>query len=179
MKDHAGIKGHICFVLERADGTKEVTEWENLITDAGDLHMAEMLVGQATPTKAFWSNGKLVLAETGTPTAAAKDDDYSDMAGIISSSIKSPDTGYPRVDDPDPDNTGRGEDVATIRVRYLTSEANTAAAGIDQLALVVDGASGTDAIFNRATTTDGDFTARTKSSSDTLKVFYNVTITGA
>jgi hypothetical protein len=167
MKDEqAKAKTIIVNVLKFKDGSKKTWKNHNLITNEGDLFMAEKLAGD-TPTYAF---ANCVLG-TGS-TAAAKTDDYDDMTPI-SGSEKAPSSGYPKTNDTDTDNTGKGTDVCTWKFEWTTSDFNDSAVreGCITIATPIAGSK----IFNRWV----EAAAYEKSASATLTQYVNVTITGA
>jgi hypothetical protein len=98
-------------------GERRLMLGHNLITDDGELHYAE-LIAQESPTNAF---GAMELA-TATPTQAASDDrsDYTVQSG----SEKAFSSGFPKRNDTDTDNTGKGVDVFTYKAEYAAADGN-------------------------------------------------------
>jgi len=156
----------IIAVIRDRQGKKKTIKTKNLITNAGDLHMAEKLAGD-TPTVAF---ANCVLG-TGS-TAAAKDDDYSDMTPIAGSE-KAPSAGYPKTNDDDGDNTGAAADICTWCYEWTTGDFNDGA--VREGCITKATPSGSDALFNRWVWG----AAFEKASDATMKLFVNVEITGA
>jgi hypothetical protein len=165
-KEISTAKTKIATVLKFKDGTKKTWENHNLITNAGDLYMAELLAGE-TPTNAFIN----CFLGSGS-VAAAKDDDFSDFT-LIASTEKAPSTGYPKTNDLDADNTGKGADICTWKFEWTTSDFNSSI--IREGIISIASASGSDPIFNRWV----EGAAYEKSASATLVQYVNVTITGA
>lgn len=165
-KENVSVKTKIVNILGYPDGSKKVWENRNLITNDGDLHMAEKLAA-ATPSKAF---ANCVLG-TGA-TAANKTDDYDDMTPI-SGSEKAPSAGYPKVNDTDADNTGKGADICTWKFEWATGDFNNSAVREGCITVETPGAG--EKIFNRWV----ESAAYEKSSSATLTQYVNVEITGA
>lgn len=162
----AKARTKIVTVLKFEDGTKKVWEGHNLITNEGDLVMAEKLADD-TPSYAFIN----CVLGTGA-VAAAKTDDYDDITPIAGSE-KAPSAGYPKVNDTDTDNTGKGVDVCTWKYEWATGDFNNAAVreGCITIASPIAGSK----IFNRWV----EAAAYEKSSSATLTQYVNVSITGA
>ena len=96
-------------------GEKRLVLAHNLVTDAGDLHYAE-LIGQETPTNAF---GVMELA-TATPTQGKTDvrSAYTIQAG----SEKAFSSGYPKRNDTDTGNTGKAVDAFTYKTEYVPAD---------------------------------------------------------
>jgi hypothetical protein len=82
----------------------------NIVTDAGDTYYAQRGAAEA-PTNAF---GWGVQCSAGTPGKAAV---YSGFTPIGSAGL-AVDATYPRSNDPDINNTGRGVDIITWRYSY-------------------------------------------------------------
>lgn len=126
------IKGKAFALLEHSNGEKELFETENLVTAAGDLYYAKRAVAEAGITPDF-ATGVMVLSTTG--NAPAKGSVYSDLTGVIATSIQPFDATYPKRNDDDTDNTGRGATIVTYRRSYSTSQAN--GTGISRVAITV------------------------------------------
>lgn len=159
-------------------GKKLVIEAKNIVTDQGDEFYARRATIEQpdddmfTSGAAFAFDGVMELGNDTTPSAPGKTDDRSVMATFfVAGSEKAMDSGYPKVNDGDGDNTGAGIDIVTYLVSYTTSEANDS--DIQQVILTNPTPGATEPILMYAT-----FTAFTKTSSDTLKVFINHTFTG-
>ncbi|MEE4258949.1 MAG: hypothetical protein V2I62_04260 [Bacteroidales bacterium] len=165
QKEKVTAKTTIITVLEE-NGKKTVWENHNLITNDGDLFMAELLAGE-TPTDAFIN----CVLGTGA-VAAAKTDDY-DSITPISGSNKAPSAGYPKTNDTDADNTGAGADICTWKYEWTTGDFNNAAVREGCITIASPGVGSN--IFNRWV----EDAAYEKSSSATLTQYVNVTITGA
>lgn len=168
MNDPLKIKGRVVVVLEGPAG-RRVYETENLVTTAGDVFYAQKGSGLAT-TNAF---DALVLG-TGSATPA-KSSTYAAMTPV-SGSLKRFDAGYPKNDDQDAGNTGKGAAVVTYRVTYSASEANSA--NISRLAITnfQNGSPGASEPLLCHAAFGSSFT---KAGTDTLTVYWNHTILGA
>lgn len=165
MEERVTAKTQIVAVVRKGD--KVVShKTTNLITNDGDLHMAEKLAGD-TPTVAFAN----CYLGTGS-TAAGKTDNYDSMT-VISGTEKAPSTGYPKTNDTDTDNTGKGTDVCTWKYEWATTDFNNAA--VREGGIAKASATTGDKLFNRWVWG----AAFEKASDATLTLYVNVTITGA
>lgn len=159
------VSGFIVAVLEHEDGTSEVFETHNIITDAGDTFYAQKICGQ-TPTNAF---ANLILGSGAvSPTKAST---YASITPIASTN-KAPTATYPKTSDADADNTGAGADIVTWAYSYAKADFNHAA--ITEGVISLAGATGSNPVlchFRFAS-------AINKTANDTLKVFVNHTQNG-
>lgn len=96
----------------------------NIVTNAGDLHYAERLDDQynstGAPTNAFTTHE---MCSAGTPAKGADRSAFT----AIGSSQKVDDTGYPKRNDDDPNNTGAGTDIITHKAAYAAGDFTHAA----------------------------------------------------
>lgn len=186
INEQVQLRGRGGALLENIyTGKKTWIPFKNIVTDAGDLYYGERgaLLTVGTPISPVPSNftdangvpdmQMELYDDTPANNAPAKGNDRSDLLGTVApSSLKSMDATYPRVNDPDGDNTGSGVDIITYRVSYLTSEANLA--DISDLILTNPSPGASEPIIMHA-----EFASPfTKTSSDTLKVFVNHQING-
>ena len=103
---------NVIFIVRHKDGTETVHVAENIVGDEGDLYYAERGAAQA-PTNTFDT------LELGTAGAApGKSSDRSNMTSKIASSQKTPESGYPKTNDGDADNSGKGTDIVTWKFAY-------------------------------------------------------------
>ena len=109
---------------------------------------------------------------TGSATPA-KGDTYTSVTTPITASRKVKDSGYPKTNDSDSDNTGAGTDIVTWRTSWTTSDFNATA--IIGGCFHVGGASpgSSDKLL-----THYSITSFNKTASDTLKIFVNHTFNG-
>lgn len=135
---------------------------KNLITDAGDQYYAEGAVGNPS-----WTVNGMRLG-TGTTTPSKTD---TDVSIFLSGSGKAIDSGYPKTNDNDTDNTGAGIKVVSWRVSYGTNEAN--GNNISEGAIVDNILLPTKALCHFLFSQPFN-----KTSSDTLKIFVNHTFNG-
>ena len=171
--------GSVVTVLTSRTGKKDIRKVRNIVTDAGDLYYAERgaLLTTGTPispvpTNFTDTNGvpdmimELYQNDSGAP---AKGNDRSDLGTQVGTG-KAMDSGYPQNDDMDSDNTGAGADIITYLVSFTTAEVN---GSIDDVILTNPSPGATEPLLMHA-----DGLARTKTSSDTLKVFVNHQMNG-
>jgi len=175
------IEGKVVAVVrDFASGRiKDTLETRNIVNDQGDLFYAYRAT-DAQPTTALFTNGsvktfdgimELYKSVSAAPSKGAVRSGLT--AGVlITGSAKVMDTGYPKRNDTDTDNTGKGTDVVTYKVSYLTSEANDST--IDDVIITNPSPSTGDNLLMWA---DG-LGSFTKTSSDTLVVYVNHTMNG-
>ena len=173
------IHGNVCAVLFRDGIIQDVLETTNIITDAGDLFYAYRATNAQPPTTHFTDGAALTFdgimeLYTSVSAAPSKSGIRSSLtSGIIATgSGKAMASGYPKRNDTDTANTGKGTDVVTYKVAYLTSEAN--AVGIDDVVITNPSPSAGDNLLMWADAL-GSFT---KTSSNELNMYVNHTING-
>lgn len=183
LDDEIGIKGEVVVVLtNEKTGQKQTFVSKNIVTNDGDLYYAERaaLLTTGTPispvptdfTDANGAPDMIMELYNGASGAPAKGNDRSAMAGLVSGSAKAMDSGYPKVNDSDPDNTGAGTDIVTYLVSYAKAEAN--ATGIADVIITNPSPGASEHLLMHA-----EFgTAFDKTSNDTLKVFVNHQMNG-
>ena len=185
-----GMRGSIVVVKRNIyTGEKSVWTHRNRLSNAACRYYAQRMA-EETPTEFVDGSGdpdlSFVLWESTTlgqisnpfPNINAQDggvdDGWDAAAPYTTGSKKAVDSGYPTLNDSDPDNEGAGSLVLSYRVSYLTSEANSA--NIRGVSLV-DSTFSISAwsigmlLFNAAWISGGSSIEKT--SSDTLKVFVN------
>jgi len=166
--EHIGLAGKVIVVLENQHtGQRRVHVAKNIVTNAGDQYYAEMACGE-TPTNDFDAAAAGIRLGTGFSSA---DKDDTDVDSEDSNGRLDIDTGYPKTNDSDGDNSGAGTDVVTWRFSYGTSEGNIT--DIDECAIVDDRTTPTAALCHAEFTTPF-----TKTSADTMKIFVNHTFNG-
>jgi len=156
---------HNCLALLRqGNGAALLIPGENIVTDAGDIFLAQRAAAE-TPTNTFttWEQ-----CSAGTPGKAANRGSFT----AIASSQLVQDTGYPKTNDNDADNTGAGTDVRTSRASY--SAASFAHAAITHAIITNPTPGATEPIL----TGFAWAASINKTSQDTLKVFHNATMNG-
>tara|TARA_R100001530_G_C4312027_1_gene153303 strand:+ start:478 stop:1029 length:552 start_codon:yes stop_codon:yes gene_type:complete len=163
---------NICIVKENQEtGEKTWLYTHNIVTNDGDLYYAQKSVAE-TPTSDFGgSDGRMEL-RTGSATPA-KGDTYQQVTTPVTASRKVKDSGYPKTNDNDSDNTGAGTDIVTWRTSWTTSDFNANA--IIGGCFHVGGASPGN---SSKVLTHFSITSFNKTTSDTLKIFVNHTFNG-
>ena len=167
---------NICVVKTNTKtGEKSWHYGKNIVTNDGDLYYAQQAV-EATPTSDFGgSNGRMEL-RTGSATPA-KADVFTQVTTPIPTSIQPMNSGYPKTNDSDSDNTGAGTDIVTWLASWTTSDFNSNAI-IGGCIHVAGGASGATTPGATKLLTHFSLTSFNKTSSDTLKIFVNHTFNG-
>lgn len=130
----------LVLLIDHLTGRREVIAGINIVTDEGDKFYAQCACGE-TPTNTF---ANLYLATAG-PATPAKDDDYSDYT-VAGGSEKAKTATYPKTNDNDTDNTGKGVDVISWKFEYTTGDGPFTA--ITHSFIAAASASGTDPILN-------------------------------
>lgn len=166
---------NVCAILTHEDGSKDIYIGKNIVTNQGDRYYAATAVAlshASNNTADFRATGYLRLG-VGTVTPAKTDTDVGSAVANGSCVI---DTGYPKVNDTDPDNTGAGSNIITWRFSYGTL--NAVANNITEAA-ITGGATGYDGGAAGTALTRFLFAnAFNKTNMDTLKVFVNHQIVG-
>jgi hypothetical protein len=152
-------------VLRRPDLTL-VYVAKNIITTAGDVHLAQRAAGE-TPTNAF-TPGSLYLYSASVSPGKSTTFTTTDL---ISGTEKTNESGYPKTNDTDTDNTGKGPDVITRK--YFYTGASFSASTIIGAMIARPSAANGDPVYAA-----WDFTSFAKTSSDTLTVYHNTDVTG-
>jgi hypothetical protein len=151
-------------VLGPDAGWAELIPASNIITDAGDIHLAQKAAGEAA-TNAF---GIWEQCSAGTPAKGANRSAFT----AIASSQLAQDATYPKTNDGDADNTGAGTDVLTSRASYSAASFNHAAITHAIRTNASPGAS------EPILTGFAWAASINKAATDTLKVFHNATLNG-
>ena len=156
---------NVLAVLGLESGEKLLIPGHNQVTDVGDVHYAQDGAEEA-PTNAF---GIMEVATAGTP---GKAQDRSDFTFVAASQLAI-DTGYPKTNDTDGDNSGTvGVDVCTYRCSWSKTDFNQTAITHGIITNVTPGAS-------EPILTGYAFAASfDKTADDTLKVFVNHEFSG-
>jgi hypothetical protein len=101
-------------------GEKLAVAGHNLITDDGELHYAERIAG--SPSTDVFTTGELASAVPATPATTDNRSHYTMIAG----SEKAVSATYPKINDTDTDNTGKGADVFTFKYEWTAGDGNWA-----------------------------------------------------
>lgn len=171
------VAGQVLAVLTRPDGSKQYFETHNIVTNQGDRYYAATAVGTAFSGRATGDFRQTGYMRLGTSlTAAAKSD--TDVGSAIPSGSVALDAGYPAVSDTDPDNTGAGSNIVTWRFTFSTAIANANAISEGAITGSTVGGGYTGGAAGTALTHFLFASSFNKTSSDTLKVFVNHTMSG-
>lgn len=164
------MRGRVTVVITRGEtGETETIEATNVVSNAGDLYYAEMMAGE-TPTNDFGAVDSLIgLGTAG--DAPSKTSTYANITTKVSGGEAAFTTAYPKTDDQDAANTGKGSSVVTYKATWAAGVATSN--GIDRVYIALDGATGTDPLLMYAV-----LNSFNKGASDTLTLYVNHTPTG-
>lgn len=173
-------KEQVVLVLKDAATGKVLMRHEcepNIVTHVGDTYYAQRGAA-STPTYLF-NAGMMVVAKS-YARAATKIASFRDFTGIATSLSGRQlfDSGYPKANDSDTDNTGRTADAVTYKRTYTTAQANYTirALGICRLNATSNAASGSRVLLSYKTLSAAQ--TITKTSSQTLVAYVNHTFNG-
>ncbi len=173
-------KEQVILVLKDAATGKVLMRHEcepNIVTHQGDKYYAQRGAA-STPTFTF-NRGMLVVAKS-YARAATKIASFRDFLGIATSLTgrQSFDSGYPKTNDSDTDNTGRTADAVTYKRTYTTAQANYTirALGICRTGATSNGAANSRVLASYKTLSAAQ--TITKTSSQTLVTYINHTFNG-
>lgn len=149
----------------------------NIVTNAGDLYYAQRGAASA-PSKTF--NLGMMVAARSFARSTTKAATFRDFKGIATSLSGRQlfDSGYPKTNDSDTDNTGRTADAVTYKRTYNTSQANYT---IRALGICLNGAESNDSAASRVLLSYKTLSVAqqvVKTSSQTLVVYINHTFNG-
>ncbi len=149
----------------------------NIVTNSGDRYYAQRGAA-STPTNLF-NSGMMVVAKS-YARAATKIASFRDFIGIATSLSGRQlfDSGYPKTNDTDTDNTGRTADAVTYKRTYTTAQANYT---IKALGICLNGAESNDSAASRVLLSYKTLSVAqqvVKTSSQTLVVYINHTFNG-
>jgi hypothetical protein len=164
--EHIGVLGNVVAVL-KDENDREIYRQEahNIVTNDGDVYYAQKAVGE-TPTDDFTAGGMRLGSGTTTPVKA-----NTDVTTFITSATVAEETGYPKTNDTDADNTGGGTDNVTWKFIFTAASFNSS--GIAEGAIVDNTTTPTAALSHFLFAA-----AFTKSASNKLIVFVNHTFNG-
>ena len=169
MTQDITVTGQVTAVILRADGSvRQKLEGNNLVTTMGLRHYAERFEESFNGT-AVTSTFTTFVVGTGS-TAADIGDDMADMTqftGTTGEQVLA--SGYPKIDDDDTDNSGRGAFVLTWHASYGTG---TTLSAIRQVGISVASPTGTNPLLMHHVFG----AAFTKTTDETLKIFVNHTL---
>lgn len=155
-------------LTNNASGQRKLIWGKNIVTTAGNIYYAQKACGE-TPTNNF---ANLYLATAG-PATPGVNDNYSSFT-VAAGSTKAKSSGYPKTNDTDADNTGRGTNVVTWKFEYTTSD-GPFSTPITHSFIARSGATGSDPILNSYKWA----TSWVKDSDTSAKIFSNHTMLGS
>lgn len=168
-------KENVLMLLQDATTGKVIktVQAANLVTDDGLTYYAQQGANE-TPTYTFYA-GKLALASSYLQAEGATRT-FSDLTFSTFTGVQSFDSGYPKTNDDDSDNSSAGVKVLTYRRTYTTSQANFTikALAVCRDSYTLDTSVANDSlrkVLNYLTLSTAQQV--TKTSSQTLKVFVN------
>lgn len=172
------VTGQVLALLRQPElGMEIAIPGLNIVTDIGDEFYAYR-GSNVQPPDGYFTDGATLPFDgimelyNGASAAPDKANDRSDLAGLVTGSGQAMDSGYPKRDDDDTDNTGAGVDIVTYRRSYTTAQAN--ATGIADVVITNPSPGASEVLLMHA-----EFAATfDKTSSDTLKVFVNHSFLG-
>jgi len=170
MTQDITVTGQVTAVILRADGSvRQKLEGNNLVTTLGLYHYAERFEESFNGGSPLTSTFTTFVVGTGSPTATIDDDlsDITEFTGITGEQVKA--SGYPKINDDDTDNSGRGEFVLTWHASYGTG---TTLSAIRQVGISVASPTGTNPLLMHHVFG----AAFTKTTDETLKIFVNHTL---
>lgn len=175
MNDLVKVRG-VCRILVRSlfvdPFTGKQPPWvevrvANLVTTAGFVHYAERAMQEASFTNQF--DAFELYKGTITPAVG---DTRANAGTLVAGTLKRHASGYPRISDPDPDNSvAAGPNVVSFNTSYGSSEANDTIEGVVITNYASGAPSSTEPLLMHAR-----FAAITKTSADELKVIVNHTL---
>lgn len=175
--DSVGISGKVVCCIYRDGELLRRAEVSNLVTTAGANYFAQRAAGVAVPDNftdadgVFDAIGELYQNDGTTPAAGHN---RSDAGTAIATSQKAPDSGYPKLNDTDTANTGKGTNVLTVKWTYGTSEGNGA---VDAIILTNPSPGASEPILAYAQGLAALLGA-SKTGSDIAVIYWNFTFAG-
>ena len=175
------IHGDVNTILRRDGEILRMTKTTNLVTNDGDLYYAESPVRATQPTHfttastPFPFDGQLEMFKSVSvdPTKGANRSGMTSKAGPSSgTTTKSAASGFPKVNDTDGDNSGKGTDVLTYKFSYTAGDWSDAGT-FDDCDVTNPSPGATEKMLMWA-----QGLAVVKSASDTLIVYLNHTFNG-
>ena len=199
-------KNNICVVQELTDGTKHWFYGSNLVTDDGDLYYAQQSTytgagsgaGSSAPSPNFFACTAVLQNPSSADSSgsrAFKNDTFAQVSNPILTgtataawAAQAVETAYPKANDQDADNSGKGADIVTYKFTWTTGQIDTSAGNAITGGTIVATADVTSSNGNIQTIPSGtklltrwNFASPAsfhKTSTDTLTLYVNHTMTG-
>lgn len=167
---------NVLLVLGTPQGKKLIAA-HNIVTDAGDTEYAQAAATEITLGAAAQFDSLYLSTVNWDATHPQKTTTTDDLASVITGAESLPESGFPKTNDSDADNTGGGVDIVSWKYAFTKTDFNDT--DIDAGAITLNGltswgaGAGDDNILaGFALTTFG------KGANDTLSVFINHTLNG-
>ena len=131
---------NICLVAEHTDGTKDWWYGGNIVTNDGDIYYAQQSANVATsgstvPSPNFYVCSCVLQNPSSADSDgsnAFKNDTFAQVSNPILTgtatsawSVQAVESGYPKANDSESDNTGKGANVVTYKFTWTTGQINT------------------------------------------------------
>ena len=175
-------KNNICVVKTSQDGKKQWFYGSNIVTNDGDIYYAKKGAGETPSANEVFSSAACVLQNPSSADTPAKADTYSSVSNPITTSgaVQPKETGYPKTNDSDADNTGSGTDVVTYKFTWTTAQIDTSSGNAITGGAIYDSGvtspvSGTKILTHWNFSSPASFH---KTSTDTLTLYVNHTMNG-
>lgn len=166
------IEGTIIAIKENVyNGVKLKMVSHNLVTNDGDLYYAKMAVG-GSPSRDFDNSTAGIHLGYGTTGGGDKTDtgvNNETTGGTMRMALQA---GYPKANDTEANNTGKGTDIVTWYYYWTTTQGNSTKINEGAIVDSLTGAAAALTHFDFGSTFD-------KTASDTLQVFVNHEFLGA
>ena len=192
---------NICLVAEHADGTKDWWYGGNLVPYDGDIYYAQQsaYVGSGSAPSPNFYVCSCVLQNPSSADSdgsnAFKNDTFAQVSNPIltgtatsSWSVQAVESGYPKANDSESDNTGKGANVVTYKFTWTTGQINTGSGNAITGGAIVATGDVTSSSGNAQTIPSGtklltrwnfaNPASFHKTSTDTLTLYVNHTMSG-
>jgi len=127
------IIGKVIVVLRNVKtGEKKIIHGINIVTDKGDKYYAQSVCGEIPDDDFDGANSGLRLGSDNTPPKKSD----NDVTTFLAESAQALDAGYPKTNDNDLENSGKGVNIVSWRYSYGNDEGNVN--GIIEGAIVDD-----------------------------------------
>lgn len=180
-------QNNICVVLTKTDGTKHWFYGKNIVTNDGDIYYAKRACGETPASNENFgavsggAGATCILQNPSSADTVAKTDAYGQVSNpiVTSGAQKDCTSGYPKTNDSETDNTGRGTDVVTYKFSWTTSQIDTSSGNAITGGCIVDKAATLGSSVKILT--HWNFSSPSsfhKTSTDTLTLYVNHTMNG-
>lgn len=176
-------KNNICVVLTKQDGSKHWFYGSNIVTNDGDIYYAIRGAGDTPLSNENFGKTKAscILQNPSSADTPAKTDDYGEVTTpiVTTGAEKLVTSAYPKANDTDTDNSGKGVDVVTYKFEWTTSQIDTSSGNPITGGCILDTdatpADGVKILTHWNFATPASFH---KTSTDTLTLYVNHTMNG-